>query len=356
MSTKIKNRSGFTLIELLVVIAIIAVLIALLLPAVQQAREAARRTQCKNNLKQIGLAFHNYHDNFNQFPPGWISSYYQPAGGAGTEPSIWSWGAFILPYIDQAPLYNTVQPGTYRIDQQLAAGGAAATALSTKLPAFRCASDTGPDLNTFSSTSGSSAQATDFQTYTRLATNGSANVPLATSNYVMVADVGDSLTPSVIAATYGPPVGVGYNDSRVGLRDITDGASNTLVVGERAWQIKGLPIGAGNALGFAPATSGSYSGSQCRSCVGAIGVAYWGLNQTVVNPNHQSRGFSSNHVGGVQFVMGDGSVRFISENIDFNAKSIATAAGLGQHSSSAFINSVLERLFAIADGQPVGEF
>src|SRR3954453_5885920 len=108
MNLKLRDRRGFTLIELLVVIAIIAVLIALLLPAVQQAREAARRTQCKNALKQIGLAFHNYHDSFNTFPPGCIAR--QPVvnsgGGASTstEIGLWGWGAMILPYIDQANL------------------------------------------------------------------------------------------------------------------------------------------------------------------------------------------------------------------------------------------------------------
>src|SRR6478736_6048110 len=98
---------AFTLIELLVVIAIIAILIALLLPAVQQAREAARRTQCRNNLKQIGLAFHNYHDALNQFPMGFMAT--QPVtnsgGGASssTEMGLWGWGVYILPYIDQGP-------------------------------------------------------------------------------------------------------------------------------------------------------------------------------------------------------------------------------------------------------------
>lgn len=98
-------RRGFTLIELLVVIAIIAVLIALLLPAVQQAQEAARRTQCKNNIKQLGLALHNYHDVYRTFPTGWIAvengrhNAHEGLNGAG-------WGSMILPYLDQAPLYQ----------------------------------------------------------------------------------------------------------------------------------------------------------------------------------------------------------------------------------------------------------
>jgi prepilin-type N-terminal cleavage/methylation domain-containing protein len=96
------KRSGFTLIELLVVIAIIAVLIALLLPAVQQAREAARRSQCKNNLKQIGLALHNYHDMANSFPIG-VNSSFIGTGGQRWGVSFWT---LLLPYLDQAPVYN----------------------------------------------------------------------------------------------------------------------------------------------------------------------------------------------------------------------------------------------------------
>src|ERR1700749_1684770 len=120
MLRRVARRTAFTLIELLVVIAIIAILIALLLPAVQQAREAARRTQCKNNLKQMGLAFANYHDVFGLFPPGAMSTNvskmdYSPGvpGQYGTwadyghqQYGMWTWSAFILPMIDQANLYN----------------------------------------------------------------------------------------------------------------------------------------------------------------------------------------------------------------------------------------------------------
>src|SRR5687768_201165 len=97
------SRRAFTLIELLVVIAIIGILVALLLPAVQQAREAARRTQCKNNLKQLGLALHNYHDQHKLLPPGYVSDY--TTAGTDTGPG-WGWAAMILPQIDQGPLFN----------------------------------------------------------------------------------------------------------------------------------------------------------------------------------------------------------------------------------------------------------
>src|SRR5689334_25410189 len=103
------RRRAFTLIELLVVIAIIAVLIALLLPAVQQAREAARRTQCKNNLKQIGLALHNYHDTFRLFPPGYVDRNGNPNLTPDNDLGPgWGWAAFLLPYIDQSPLYSPI--------------------------------------------------------------------------------------------------------------------------------------------------------------------------------------------------------------------------------------------------------
>lgn len=347
------------MIELLVVIAIIAVLIALLLPAVQQAREAARRTQCKNNLKQIGLALHNYHDTSNCFPPGWVSGI--TASGAG-ESSIWSWGAFILPYLDQGNTFNTLSPGTNRMDTLLAAGGAPATALTTPLAAFRCASDSAPALNNFDGSLGAdSTQQTDFATYSRKVNNGTANIAVATSNYVMVADTGDSITPASIFyfGTYGPPTGVAWQDSKMGIRDLSDGSSNTLLVGERAFRIKSLNIGAGNALGFSPAaSSGSYLNQQCRACLAVVGIPYWGINQVVTNANHQSRGFSSNHVGGAHFILGDGSVRFISENIDHKPNSIGAAASMSppDHSGPTFIDSTFERLLGRADGQVVGEF
>src|SRR5262245_16035146 len=138
-----RSRKGFTLIELLVVIAIIAVLIALLLPAVQQAREAARRSQCKNNLKQIGLGLHNYHDTFGVFAPGFISSTSNSTTGIGTG---WASSAFILPYIDQAPLYNqlnTLTPINPSDATQLGL-------IRTVIGVYQCPSDTmlNPSQNT----------------------------------------------------------------------------------------------------------------------------------------------------------------------------------------------------------------
>src|SRR5690606_14630414 len=139
------------------VIAIIAILIALLLPAVQQAREAARRTQCKNNMKQIGLAMHNYHDVYNTFPPGYITR--TPCDSAAVwdgcnagELGLYSWGAFILPYIDQAPLFNLLNVGDVTLEQNLA-NPTTRQALQQPMPGFQCPSDPGPGLNSFASAS-----------------------------------------------------------------------------------------------------------------------------------------------------------------------------------------------------------
>ena len=139
----LRRRSAFTLIELLVVIAIIAVLIALLLPAVQQAREAARRSQCKNNLKQFGLALHNYHDTHQTLPYGMEGR----EGGSGGN---WTWGSLILSQVDQAPLANSLLVGSTSFS--VACGNATKVALmKTPLSLFRCPSDTGLPVNGYTS-------------------------------------------------------------------------------------------------------------------------------------------------------------------------------------------------------------
>jgi len=150
---------GFTLIELLVVIAIIAILVALLLPAVQQAREAARRSSCKNNLKQLGIALHNYHDTHSVFPPGWMHPGISATGTASgdNDLGVWSWSTMVLPYVEQSAVYDALQPGQYYPPPTTDtgnSGGVDATypgtqrlsAAQTKINTFLCPSSTSPDL------------------------------------------------------------------------------------------------------------------------------------------------------------------------------------------------------------------
>jgi len=347
--TSVSRRArGFTLIELLVVIAIIAILIALLLPAVQQAREAARRTQCKNNLKQMGLAMHNYHDVYNTFPPGCISMPFQNT--ATTELSCWSWGAFLLPYIEQNALYSGLGVGNATLAQNAATANGLRF-LQTPLSGFRCPSDTGPALNNFNEAMADTPGDAQVATYARLITsNGTDRIAIATSNYVMVSCSSVSTTPPFVAANFGPATGVGFNCSRVNFRDITDGTSNTLLVGERAFRTGSLNVGAGNALGFSPVAGPN---SALRPATAVLGIPYSGINQSALGRQHQSRGFSSPHVGGAQFTLCDGSVRFISENIDYNQITIPVT---GTVINGAWIDSTFERLCGKSDGQVLGEF
>jgi prepilin-type N-terminal cleavage/methylation domain-containing protein len=339
-----KKRRGFTLIELLVVIAIIAVLIALLLPAVQQAREAARRTQCKNNLKQIGLAMHNYHDTFNSFPPGYITKQdcnatagAWPACNVG-ELGVWSWGASILAFLEQGNLASQLNIGTLSLDQALAVPASRA-ALQTPLPVYLCPSDPGPPLNDY-------ASATDRYDF-RVTPDGTTMIQIARSNYVMMANAWDSTTPPVYFAQYGTPHGMGFANSRVKIADVTDGTSNTILVGERSYMYKQAnKVGGANALGFSAATNLQDS-SYARKGNGlaAIGITYNGIN-AVVGGEHDVRGFSSNHAGGAHFLLSDGSVHFISENIDY-VKSAVTAPNY-----FANVSTLFQKLALRDDGKP----
>jgi len=274
------SRRGFTLIELLVVIAIIAVLVALLLPAVQQAREAARRSSCKNNMKQLGLALHNYHDTTNILPCGRFHS------GVGTY--RWGWMPMILPYLDQAPMYNLIdfnvngwENGNYDFFKQ-------------PQSAFLCPSDALRD---------EVREEEGFAAPTWI---------LAQTDYAGV--IGDYQNSTGLGQS--PGYGnVGYHNRIRGMigrwgtsatfAKVTDGLSNTMMVGE---------------------------------CIGAMcitqnwGTQSWGTTAHPINFMNESLqqnlptqanarwdesiGFRSFHVGGCHFLLGDGSVRFVSENID----------------------------------------
>ena len=322
-SQKHRHR-GFTLIELLVVIAIIAILIALLLPAVQQAREAARRTQCRNNLKQIGLALYNYHDQFSVFPPGNALSHLSPTAPysvnltTANRAAGFGWAAFILPQIDQAPLYNQLNvggAGLVSLMQQAALRPLA----QTVLPGYRCPSDTAPALN-------------DQRGFTNAIF---ADTSVATSNYVGVHGTRWSHADDWILNRT-DPYGIFWPGSRVGIRDITDGTSNTFLVGERNWDNKSaIWVGTRN-----------YTGNADIGLRQIQGITNWKINLPGTN---SPRAFHSNHVGGAHFLFADGRVQFISDAIHFDNTQ-------GVSGDPRSLLGTYQRLGMRNDGNVLGEY
>lgn len=306
-----RNR-GFTLIELLVVIAIIAVLIALLLPAVQQAREAARRTQCKNNLKQLGLALHNYHDTTLRLPASmiWLNL---PGGPGGNSSGLQgnmghSWIVAILPYFDNAPLYNLVN---FNVPMTNAAN---LNIVATHLPAMCCPSD---------------SFATSGNKCTTFGNGGWGRGNYAANGY---APGWDRNQNNIAVSDRGPMTYQGWNS----IASITDGTSNTVA----SWEVR-AGLSAGDPRGvWANGRAGGGTimnclnvgwngpGSTTGDCYGinegrhdngddvwgcandsAQGMGCWGTGDGQAGPK-------SLHVGGVHALMCDGTVRFISNNLD----------------------------------------
>ena len=273
-------RRSFTLIELLVVIAIIAVLIALLLPAVQQAREAARRTQCRNNMHQLALALHNYHDTHGCFPPGTVEDVPGHAGNLNL-----SWGTLILPFLDEATIYNAWNFSVPRYD----AGHNANTTIvtTTTLAQFLCPSDPEDGIETWfgqvSSYGGCSSSLNEHSNTTK-------------DGILLLLD------------SQGAP-------GPVRVRDIRDGTSQTVMVGEMC-------------LGRTERRHVFYGrqGSTARTTGMPINPnrEYW-LTGTDWNA---FRMFCSMHEGGAFICFADGAVRFISENVDSTAwKALGSRAG-----------------------------
>lgn len=331
-----RTKRGFTLIELLVVIAIIAILIALLLPAVQQAREAARRTQCKNNLKQIGLACHNYHDVYNRFPPGHVSV--APTESGGHVDFHWGWNSMIMPMIDLGNSQNASGHSVMNM-RNAATTPATRSVLQEPVPAFRCPSDIGPQTN-------------------NILTMGFQR--LATSNYIGVHNSdhfnGRNCTDNTERG------GMFFGMGCVRIRDVTDGTSNTLMIGERKWQIRDAD-GVVRTAAAAHAWGGVIWGDWRRGYLYGVGVYKLNLDGTQQASGasfHRARqGFSSFHTGGAQFLLADGSVRFLSENIDgrFDARGVQIGpTGSAAAASRRIVDTTWEKLLARADGQVVGEW
>jgi prepilin-type N-terminal cleavage/methylation domain-containing protein len=324
-----KLRKGFTLVELLVVIAIIGILIALLLPAVQAAREAARRTQCSNNVKQMVLALHNYHDVYKTFPFGHLyrgdfdGNTTNNNGGSGFG---WAWS--ILPFCEQGPLFNQfvaeLPIGESTLSNNL-------TLMQTPLELFSCPSDTKP-----------------------LQYDDGAIPNSATASYQ---GAGTSYNGWDTTAVGGNPNKLRYNgifdrDSRGGptrFRDIQDGTTNTFAVAETKWPMDSNRRNRSRIYG---------ASDQALYCTGASNAlmvnGQWQINWTAAegNPNpHRTAG--SSHPGGAQFGMSDGSVRFISETIQHTATAWINNANAYDLPNGGVGYGVYQRLFSVNDELPI---
>ncbi|MES2792416.1 MAG: DUF1559 domain-containing protein [Planctomycetota bacterium] len=306
-----RRAVGFTLIELLVVIAIIAVLIALLLPAVQQAREAARRSQCRSQLKQLALAVHNYESSFTLLPINRYGDYTYTAvwGGAYEDSSSWSWLASILPYIDQTNLWNQGNIPNVRLKDS--------SALAASVPIFTCPSD---QLQ-------GSAVRTETSNYLR------TNVLVGMTNYKGVQGAnfcfGDWANPGTAGHSCEPwedGDGALYpmNFTRgLGWKNLTDGLSMTIIIGEDVYDPNSA--GPGNfGLGYAWA----HSVEACAMAAMPINAKRPDGTPYASNDWQGRNGFRSQHIGGAQFALADGSVRFLSQNMSLGIyRALATVAG-----------------------------
>jgi len=300
MKYSMRSVRGFTLIELLVVIAIIAVLIALLLPAVQQAREAARRSQCKNNLKQIGLAIHNYHDAHGTFPIA--SNQFGPAGTLVNDRAYMGWGVGILPFIDQANVYNLYD---HRVDDVAAVNQKVRESF---ISIYGCPSDV------------------NIGTMAAPESGGYDKRPFAISTYRGVSGRTDGTNlkyfddarhfTGISRNFRGPMNAIGYGYSPTRLRDITDGTTNTLLVGEASVRTK--PERANLwAHSYSSYALGSITVGHANPSFGTEYAACQEVSTTLgTSLEPCKRFFNSEHTGGVHFLKCDGSVSFISLNVD----------------------------------------
>jgi prepilin-type N-terminal cleavage/methylation domain-containing protein/prepilin-type processing-associated H-X9-DG protein len=289
-------RRAFTLIELLVVIAIITVLIGLLLPAVQKVRDAAARSSCQNNLKQIGLALQNYHDVNRQFPPGYASGV--GPSGEDTGPG-WGWAAFILPYMEQQPLFSQVNPSVPIESPQHAA------VRTTIVKPYLCPSDTPPPQFQVGPAS-ASGQLT------------STTCQLAPASYTGNFGVGE---PGVDGD------GVFFRNSRVRIGDITDGTSQTILSGERSYRYS-QTTWVGTVTGTKAVPSpGSPLPVEVDEPANYV-LSHVGEMAAGAARPFEINNYSSNHTGGAMFVFADGHVRFLTGDTDYSTlKALSTRNG-----------------------------
>jgi prepilin-type N-terminal cleavage/methylation domain-containing protein len=283
MKNRRSRQHGFTLIELLVVIAIIAILIALLLPAVQQTREAARKTQCRDHLKQIGLALHNYHDSHRVLPPGYLyrrSADSPPANAAG-----FGWAAMILPYVDQANLYSRMNWNVPIYD------AANEVPRQHRLAIYLCPTD--------------SVSESSF-----------VEMGPTPERYAMASYVSSFGTPD-LDENQEQRLGAFSRNSRTRLAQMTDGTSNSLLVGER----ENGPFRRAGVHGVHFSYETTWAGAVREYDDPEDDHGHMAMFQTGHTPNSldsDDRDVCAPHVGYANFLLGDGSCRAISESIDFN--------------------------------------
>ncbi len=325
-SSGASSRVGFTLVELLVVIAIIGVLVALLLPAVQAAREAARRMQCSNNLKQMGLAFHNYHDANKKLPPS--QDYGTLGRSPGTRPG-WAWSAFIMPYLE----------GTAAFDQidfdELLSNKNHPELLANPVAFAICPSDEVEPVRTH------------FP--------GPTAIPLQASSSYVVSAGPFNMSDDPYRGYPDRMRGCFFVNTPVEFREITDGLSNTIFAGELKY-IPSLTISSSKRdwNGF---WYGRHDGRNSK------GTAYFilSLNRTAeVRMNAPGsaetvlrKGFHGSHPGGVQFLFGDGAVRYVSESVNHSATAYWPPSILEEKMQEM---STYQQLHGRNDGTVIGDY
>jgi prepilin-type N-terminal cleavage/methylation domain-containing protein/prepilin-type processing-associated H-X9-DG protein len=352
--TKMTRRTGFTLIELLVVIAIIGILVGMLLPAVQAVREAARRTQCTNNLRQIALAVLNYESSFQKLPYG-ISPYYQTSPASPALEGKWSWSTFILPQMEQTNVYDQLSPGGISsvnpggsLGKRFDATAGIASIVSAPISTFNCPSDTFDPINK--------------ARLGMVSASGVAMNDIATTNYVA------SNSFNFCDGTNGS--GAFCSAVQTRLRDFTDGQTNVILFSERTYDsvrksgstltplqtastgaallfasrgVNGAPPGPGNnsaTIATSAATAADATGGS------DVMFAAWGginINPASISGGNKFQGVSSRHPGGVVVARADGSVTFVTETVgyDFSYANNNTPDGI----------SPWERFIGKSDGQ-----
>ena len=309
------GRDGFTLVELLVVIAIIGVLVGLLLPAVQQARESGRRGACANKLKQFGVAFHNYHDARRSLPYGFRLEW---GADFNTDRRYgWGWAAYLLPHLEQNTIYDALDIANNATSASLTQTATRVPGAGSQLSEFLCPSS---EREAFTSEAAMS-------NYVAMAGLSDVKIKTTPNNFLYAPGIGDSTSPDNGSCF--------FLYSKVKFKDVTDGLSSTILVGERALYLNDFVTG-----GRAKCSAGKWAGAITIDSYGTVnstrsnqttrvqavfGYTANGLNTTAVRrfagdleQTECTLGFNSNHPGGVEFLFADGSVRFLQDGIDHN--------------------------------------